>query len=220
MNKVTIYVLANDPHLRPYARIIKKEASEAVRIIAQHIRVAEVDIVIIQSPEDIAFGITSGKTNGKHLVTVALNVKHKQFKENLRVDLRRSLAHELFHIERVQKNGYSNTLIDDIIGEGLAMHFEIEVAGGKPLRHWTSIKNEALDKVITKAKKECNSPDFDYDGWFYGSKTQNIPRFAGYCMGYKFIEEFLKNNPGATASKLVGKKSKFLLAGIIGRLSK
>ncbi|OGH69225.1 MAG: hypothetical protein A3D53_02690 [Candidatus Magasanikbacteria bacterium RIFCSPHIGHO2_02_FULL_45_10] len=206
--------------MQPYARFVKKEAASSVQMIARRIPVADVDIIIMHSPRNVAFGIISTQTQSKNHLVVALNVKHKRFKKNLRVELRKALAHGLYHIARMQKNGYPKTLIENCLNEGLAIHFEIEFAGPTRAPYWTSIKNEALDKVITKAKKECNSPDFDYDGWFYGSKTQNIPRFAGYCMGYKFIEEFLKNNPGATASKLVGKKSKFLLAGIIGRLSK
>ncbi|OGH69226.1 MAG: hypothetical protein A3I29_03850 [Candidatus Magasanikbacteria bacterium RIFCSPLOWO2_02_FULL_44_11] len=211
MNKVTIYVLANDPQLRPYAHVIKKEASEAVRIIAALIPLTEVDIVIMHSPGNIAFGVTSGTANGKHRVTIALNGKHKHFKKRLRVDLRKSLAHGLYHSVRMQKNGYYHTLVDDIIGEGLAIHFEIEVAGSKPPTCYVSLKNEAFAKIVARAKKEFYSVDFDYDDWFHGSKKRTIPRFTGYSIGYHLIKRLLKANPGLAPSHLVAKKSKKLV---------
>jgi uncharacterized protein YjaZ len=42
---------------------------------------------------------------------------------------------------------------------------------------------------------------YDYPAWFYG--TQEIPRAAGYSIGYQLIRAYLGRHPDETAASLV-----------------
>lgn len=218
MKNVNVYVLDGDPLLRPYAQMIKKEAGKAIRIISKYIPVANMDIIIAHLPENIGSGIVSMQVQNKHLANIALDVKHKHFNKFLRADLLEALAYVLYRMVRTQKIGYSKNLLEDCIEEGLAFNFQTEVSGDKTEPHFMSFKNiktlgKTFRSIALRAKKEFYSTQYSRDDWFKGSKKRNIPRFAGYIIGYGVVKRFLKVNPDSAPSQLVGKKAKYLLVG-------
>lgn len=211
MNNIKIHLLDSDPVLLSQAKLIKKETVSAVKIISKLIPINDVDIIVMHAPDHIAYGMISGQTDGIHKVIIALEVKHKHFNRDLRTGLRRALAHELFHTVRSKKIGYPKTLLENFIDEGLANHFEIEIAGGKPPSYLRSLKSDALSKIILKAKKELLSTHYNYEDWFHGSSKRNIPQHSGYIIGYFFIKKFFDLNPNFVPSKLVQKKASHIL---------
>ena len=209
MKNINIHVLSNNPLMRPYAQMIRKEANEAVRIISRYLSLAEMDITIAHRPENIGSGRVSTQVGNKHLANIAINVKHKHFKKFLRIDLLEALAYVLYRMIRAQKIGYSKNLIEDCVEEGLAFNFQSEVTGDKSEPYFMAIKNiKALKRVAPKAKKEFYSTRYSHADWFDGSKKRNIPQFAGYTIGYVMVKHFLQANPRLTPSKLVEKKAK------------
>ncbi|MFA6105816.1 MAG: DUF2268 domain-containing putative Zn-dependent protease [Patescibacteria group bacterium] len=208
MKNVKIHILDGNPALTSQAQAIKKTAAEIIKKISKLIPITNIDIILMHSPGNISFGIISGQSEHQHKINIALNVTHKYFKKNLRSELAKTLAHELFHSARNQKIGYPKNLIEDMIDEGLAIHFETEVTGNQPQPHYRYSKGNSLNILVKKAKKHFFSRQYDYDEWFHGSKKRNIPRFTGYIIGYNLIKKYLTAHPNTPPSKLIGKKSK------------
>lgn len=216
MKNVNVYVLDSDPLLRPYAKMIKKEADKAIQIISQYIPITKTDIIIAHCPENIKLGRISTQVKNKYLANIAINVKHKNFNKFFRTDLLEALSYILYRTVRLQKNGYSKNLLGSCIDEGLAFNFQSEVSGDKSEPYFMAIKNiNTFKRVIVRAKKEFQSNYYSHDDWFGGSKIRNIPEFTGYIIGYILVKHFLKVNPHITPSQLIEKKAKYFLVEII-----
>ena len=55
-----------------------------------------------------------------------------------------------------------------------------------------------------KQKFNENLAQQDYDAWFItGSKKHKIPKWAGYCLGFEIVKNYLKENSDKSASSLV-----------------
>lgn len=214
MKNVNVYVLANNPLLRPYAQMIKKEADKAVRIISKYIPLADVDITIANRPYNIVSGSISMQVENKYLANIAINVEHKHFKKFFRIDLLEALAYVLYRMVRIQKIGYSKNLLEDCVEEGLSYNFQTEVVNDKSEPYFMSFKNlktfrKTYRSVALRAKKEFYSTHYSHEDWFDGSKKRSIPQFTGYIIGYAMVKHFLKVNSHLTPSKLIEKKAKY-----------
>ena len=95
------------------------------------------------------------------------------------------------------------TLLDALVFEGLALHFEAEERGEAPLyAHSTS----DLHGLWERAQAQLDGP-YDYHAWFMGSAAQDLPRWGGYALGLELVRRFLNGAGGdavthaATASE-------------------
>ncbi len=214
MKKVRFRILENKLITESLAENIKKETAEAIIEVAKHLPIAEVDITLGHLPKNIATGIISGSSANKHEATIALNVRHRNFKKRLHVELPKVIAHELYHTVRTRKNKYPETLLEMFIEEGLAIHFELEVYGGEPPAYAVRLSDKVLRKTIEMARKSFYSTRFSQDNWFHGGNTKKIPRSAGYCIGYFLVKNMLEKNTQNTVSKLVTKKYIYFISKI------
>ena len=205
--KINLCIFDADPILAPFAKAIKKEASNVLQKITTLIPIGKVDIIIAHWPDNIVFGTVSGSTINKHRVLITLDVLHKDFRKEWKVALRKTIAHELYHIARAQQNKYPETLFENCVDEGLAVHFEQEIAGGKPPRYAIYLKKEALARTMKLAQKEFPSKKYSHNDWFHGGSPKKIPESAGYNIGYHLVQAVVKNDPHVTPSKLVSKST-------------
>lgn len=212
MKKVRFCLLENKLITESLAERIKKETAKAIIEVAKYLPVAEVDITLGHLPKNIDTGVASGSSANKHEVTIALNVRHHDFKKCLPIELPKVIAHELYHTVRTRKNKYPETLVEMIIEEGLAIHFEIEVYGGKPPAYAKRLNDTVLKKTIEMARKSFHSTRFSQDNWFHSGNTKKIPRSVGYCIGYYLVKNLLKDNPKISPSKLITKNTKYFLS--------
>ena len=215
MKNINIHVLASDPSLRPYKKIIVNTATKAVGVISKYISVSDVDIVIEQNPEWIAFGEVSGETRGKYEINVRLDAQHKQFTKNLYTNLLRILAHHLYHAAHAQKVKDGTILLDEFVEEGLASHFEVEVSGGGHPNSFAWLSMPELKKALKKVKKEFFAKKYSFDDWFFGSTKRKIVRSTGYNIGYFLIKNLLESDPTLKPSKLILENRKYLAAKVI-----
>ncbi|MBU2542513.1 DUF2268 domain-containing protein [Patescibacteria group bacterium] len=217
MKTVNIHVMSADPALRPYARLIKKETSEALNLISKYILFNNIDICILQNPQAISYGVATSETTNEHTLSISLNVKHKNFKKLLHEELLGSLCHGLHFLSNYQKMGYPNTLIESFIQKGLAIHFEMAITNKNASIHCRVNKDE-LQKMIQKSKRYYFSRNYliNYDDWFYGSKKKKIPAYTMSALGYYFIKKYLKANPDKTIFDIVNKNIEKLVKDILG----
>lgn len=205
MNKgIRIFVLDGDPLVRPYTQLICDEARKAVKRVLRFISPDAVDIVLTHQPQDTGRGVSHGRARGNHHAYISLNVQKPHFVEKLPGELTRTIAHELYHLARVQNIGYSDSLLECMIEEGLARHFELEVIGEKPKRSDMPIGKTELLLLKKKARRDCMA-DVDYSDWYSGSKKRGIPPGAMHILGYDIIRRFFAAHPGLTPSQLVDK---------------
>lgn len=111
-------------------------------------------------------------------------------------------THELHHVRRFRGPGYGVTLLEALVSEGLADHFAVDVQAAAP-PPWTDAYPEARDaEILDAARAELDSPGYDHARWFFGAGA-DLPRWAGYTLGYRLVSDYLARHPGTTAAGLV-----------------
>lgn|GEM_PF-1548622 len=146
-----------------------------------------------KSPEGLAnIGGIGGFCNNKNEVTISLDLANvDSISES---NIMKTLLHELYHTKQLQsgKDITKGTLSDFFVNEGEADKFVEDVTGEKPIwqKNLTQKEYERLWSLVQQdLEKEVD--DNLYAKWFTGGdKKLNIPRFAGYWLGYRLV----KNN--------------------------
>ena len=203
-----IIVLNSSPSIKPYLKGIKREAEESLVKVQNVLKVSDVDIVIFENPEATIKHLgVGGFSPNKNTVLIYLDSKHKNFKKHLLG----TMAHELHHAKRWGSVGYGKTLLDAMISEGLADHFEIEVRGGKPGKWDTALNLKDIIKFKKLAAKEYHSKSYNHSDWFFGNKKRGIPQWTGYTLGFHLVSEYLMKHLNEKASKLVGAQSNIFI---------
>lgn len=104
--------------------------------------------------------------------------------------LPKTLYHEWHHLARWQGPGYGKTLMEVIISEGLAQHFEVEVTGGEPSFYTNVLTEEQRTKLLDVLAKDYDDSDYDHYIWFFGKG--DFPFLAGYDISYFIIGKYLE----------------------------
>lgn len=207
--RASIYVLQGDGSLNHYSALVEKNASLAVKKIEKKIPVADVDIVFYDHPAGAIpeLGI-GGYSPNPHTVLVSLDPNFKNFRQTVDIQIERILAHELHHCARATKVGYGKTLLEALITEGLADHFDTEVTGKNPQPWDKALTDKQIVKYLNLARKEFNRETYNHHAWFYGSKEENIFRWTGYSLGFWLVGKYLEKNPDRKPSRLYAVKAK------------
>jgi hypothetical protein len=108
-----------------------------------------------------------------------------------------AVAHELDHSKRILEGpGYGPSLGEAIVSEGLADTFSLHAFPSTPVPPWTeAVQPEDLDQLITLARARATTTDTDvlHAEWFFG--TGEIPRWAGYTIGTRWVDDYLATHP-------------------------
>ncbi|TRZ55648.1 hypothetical protein D4Q76_00090 [archaeon] len=205
---VNIFVLTAGGRLEKYKRRIMKVARESIKIIKKKIPIPDVDIAFYDNPEYTIphLGI-GGYAQTPGLLLISLNPKFKQFERTIRDEILRTLVHELYHCIRMKTVGYGDTLLEAMITEGLADHFELEVTNKKPQKWDTSLTAKQFGIMKKKSVKEFNSKKYNHEEWFFGSNERRIPKWAGYTIGFNLVGNYLKKHPDKKPSQLFAVKA-------------
>lgn len=206
------HILLGSGKLTPYVDQIKREFDSAVDQIAQKIPITEVDVVIYDNPEGAIPEIgVGGYTPNSYLVFIYLDPQFSDFHNTITKELKRTSAHEMHHAIRWRNPGYGKTLLEALITEGLADHFDIEVNNESPEPWCTALSEEQIQDLLVKAKEEFNNKNYDHHAWFFGSAEKGIPRWTGYSLGFKLVESYLQKHPDKKPSTLYDAKAEELI---------
>lgn len=170
-----------------------------------------VDVVIFDSEEwDIHPKLhISGHARIYYIeIKVCHYKKDFNFDNFIKCELPSTIFHEFSHVVRANTVGYPETLLEELVDEGVSCYIEKTLGLNKNLPYINQIDNE--ERLIKEARK---SFDFKlstklHNDWFYG--TASIPEWAGYRLGYKIIENFV-NKHNTPLDILVGMKAKDLI---------
>ena len=204
---INIHILSASKDIRPYSEELKSIAENTTASVEKLLPIKDVDIVFYDNPgatfkEDEIGGI-GGFAPNAHTILISLDPRHTKFKDSLKHELFFTLAHELHHTIRWQKQVEGDTLLEAMIFEGLADHFAQEVTGrSKPSLYSCALTPEQKKIFLKKASKVWKQPTYNNDLWFFGSEPDIIPRWTGYTLGYDLVATYLLDHPETSASKL------------------
>lgn len=202
-NNINLHLLNASGSFTSYKAEIEENFNKAINQITQKLPVTDVDVVISDSPRHVIpeIGI-GGYAPNAHLIFISLDPKFPEFDKTITKELKRTLAHELHHTMRWRNPGYGTTLLEALVTEGLADHFDIEVFGEKPEPWCTALDKEQIKIYMKKAHKEFHNKRYAHGAWFFGSKEKGIPRWTGYTLGFALVGEYLQRNPDKKPSEL------------------
>lgn len=190
--------------LDPFRAQIERISRETMSGIRREMPIDDLYIQVRDAAENAIPEIGMGGYNpDAERIIISLDPSFPDFGAALDAEFGFQLAHEVHHARRRRAAGYGSTLLQATVSEGLADHFAMEVTG-KPAPLWSvALQGEDLESVLQQAASEWDNPSYEHAAWFYGT-TQEIPRWAGYSMGYELVRRYKAANPGAFASGLYG----------------
>lgn len=201
---IDFHLLNKSKRLDPFLDFINKSLKTGLNKIQEVLPVDNIDITVEDnSGAAIPETGVGGYAPTAHIVNICIDPKHKNLKEKIEREIESTLAHELHHCvrEAVLGNPRKN-LLEALVTDGLADHFDIEICGGKPKPWSVAVEGIKLEKLLERARKEFSNENYNHKDWFFGSDDKTIPRWAGYSLGFHIVEEYLKNHPMETAGKL------------------
>ena len=191
---------------------VEKLIKSILKEVEGKLSLGDVRVVVKETkrPDDLKdIGGVGGYCPSGELVEISIDVNHPIFQKLWGQLVRRSLLHELHHAARRQAGiaiGESSFL-ECLFSEGLADHFVHDLTNIKPV--WAiELNQKVADALLKKAKAIFDQPMTDkiYDTWFIeGSKELNIPRWAGYALGFKLVDDYLTQHPDTSSISLVTK---------------
>ncbi|MDX6450645.1 MAG: hypothetical protein QOH16_694 [Gaiellaceae bacterium] len=121
-----------------------------------------------------------------------------------------TLAHELHHVARRRLGLDPRTLLDALVTEGLADHFAGDIVGA-PGPRWTKpFGGPNGMRIAARAEQEYDHI-CDWPRWFFGAG--DLPRWAGYAVGFHLVGQFLRAHEDQTAASLVGAPAALFVSG-------
>lgn len=205
---LTLHILTASGRLNTFADLITEAHRKGVSLIEKVLPLAEVDIVVSDNPNaaipEIGVG---GYSPNAHRLDIYIDPGFPNLGLELESKLMRTLAHELHHCARWSSCGYGNTLFEAVISEGLADHFDQEVNGKDPLPWSTALTKDQIQFLKPKLFEEAWKDNYDHSAWFFGTQPHQIPRWAGYTLGYDLTKKYMEL-AGKKPSELVFEPAK------------
>ncbi len=181
---------------------IESLVRETVLAINNKMPISGIRIRLVNDPGMIIPEIGLGGFNPSATeVFISVDPKRTNLADILEKELAPLLAHEIHHAKRRRSVGYGNTLLEAMISEGLADHFSKELTGIAPPPWSIALNENELTIWEQEARTHWNDSGYNHDAWFFGAAA-NIPRWAGYSIGYELVKKYLEAESGRLSSNL------------------
>lgn len=188
--RVKLHFLEAHKNLTKHIPFMKELALPALKHITQLLPFKQPVDVVVHHEYYGRCGLTvSGEAPTGNVAYIHIDPARKYLRRELKKQLIGVLAHELHHTCRHQGPGCGKTLLEMIVSEGLACHFEEEITGVKSNVIPQRFSAEKLNRLYKRAGKEWDSKSYDHEAWFFGNERLKIPAQAGYILGYDLTAE-------------------------------
>ena len=182
---------------------VVQQITRAVDMVNNLMEVENLSIRVVDDPNMVIPEIGIGGFNpSQSEVIISIDENFANFNISIDEELIPMMAHEMHHAKRRRTVGYGGTLLEAAITEGLADHFSMQVANTDPPIWSVFLTGEDLEHWIDIASSQWDAP-YDHGQWFLGTSNE-IPRWAGYSIGYKLVADYLNNNTDISPSDLHG----------------
>ena len=183
--------------------IIEAAVKETVSLVNAKIPTENINIRIRVSSLNVIpeIGIGGFNPNANDII-LSLDPNFPDINQSIATELGPIIAHEIHHAKRRRSVGYGSSLLQAMITEGLADSFSIEIFGIDPPIWSTALSSSELDNWIETASAEWHETSYDHDKWFFGISAE-IPRWTGYSIGFKLVQDYLAQNPLRKPSGIV-----------------
>lgn len=171
------------------------------------------DILIYPSTDVIAGTGINGSTDSSGMVQIMIDTHQSPsaLKTTLRVWLLQALSHEIDHSVRFEAGpGFGLPLLDQLITEGLASAFDVQVQPTLRLPWSHALSAHQEREMWNQARRMLQQTDL-YDQWFYGGG--GVPQWTAFQIGYHIVSDYISTHPGTTAASLVDKPAVVILSG-------
>ncbi len=190
MNNINTHIMRASGKLEPFLEIINDIQENYLPELCNKLSASDVDIIIC---DDASRAIPETGVGGwafhPNLLSIYIDPESKNLAERLQSELKSTLAHELHHVTRWRLMGYQDTLLESIITDGLADHFDIDFNAGSPHPWDVALGDDELEKYLKEASLIWNNQGFDHGQWYLG--TSGIPRWTGYALGFKLVNDYV-----------------------------
>jgi uncharacterized protein YjaZ len=180
--------------LAEYRTTILEQTELAVSRIQKMLPLGDVDLVLCANETGAIYpGGFGGTAPSADVVILYFDRNSPQFQEQLETRLQATLAHELHHAARHAHPGYGRIMVEALVTEGLAQHFELPFLNGKRPVLSQLKQPERLPELMTLARAEFQHDlATAYVDWFAGNRALNIPTSAGYVIGFELVGQYLE----------------------------
>jgi uncharacterized protein YjaZ len=181
--------------------VLESCAVNSLNEIQNYLKLPPLDIVI--SPCSDAYktkcGIM-GCVTTPYLIDIMLDTDREDLVDVINVQLSAVIAHEIHHAIRASSGVECKTLLQNIVAEGLACHFETKFNGNALPSLFDDIQNQDWMLLYEQMRPELNSVEFSYPVYFGGDDEAKFPNHAGYWVGFNLVSQYINQHGGCAAS--------------------
>ena len=181
---------------------ITAQINDAYRVMAPFVQPTSMDILIERGNETVT-PETGMRTDiaRPNLATLVFDPYNENFSATLKSGLiKRQMVNTSHRAMRAAGPGYGFTLGGAMVSEGLAAQFVRLVFDSAPEPWDAAISDDVLNKVWPD-QRTMMTTKFDHGEWFSGAGDK--PKWLGYTLGTKIVENWLLSGVELTPSRLI-----------------
>ena len=192
--------------------LLESKAQSSLIEIQKHIELPSLDIVISPCSEEyITESGILGCVSTPYVIDVLLDTDREDLSNIINNELTATIAHELHHVIRASFGVEEKSLLQILISEGLACHFETKFSHCITSKFFADVKKYEWRDLYSKMQTNLKDSDFNYPVYFGGKDIAKFPNRAGYWVGFNLVSEYI-NKYGGCAVTLVGISAEELVA--------
>ena len=198
---IEVTVLNSSKRFDPFLSLIDFHSKATLKKIETIFPLPKLDITITPCPKE--YRTKSGIVGCVHTsfhIDIMIDTERDDVKDIITDELPSVIAHELHHSLGAASGVREETLLQVIVSEGLACHFETKFNGNKLPTFLTDISKSKWQDLYNQMEPQLNEMDFDYPTYFGGADESKFPKHAGYWVGYNLISEYINEYGGCSAT--------------------
>lgn len=211
---IALHIMKESGSLLHFCNTIESAFSDVVKRIESALPRVDADVVVVDNPSAaIPETGVGGYSPTAHLVYVNIDPSSDELMDRIGSEIMSTVAHELHHCARWDAIGYGSTLLEAVISEGLAEHFDIEI-NKSPAKLWsTALPAAELEALLLRAQSEFENKEYDHASWFFGSDDKRIPRWTGYSLGFHLVGKYMRASNRSASELVATAAGDFVLSG-------
>jgi uncharacterized protein YjaZ len=198
----TLHWLDATGDLTAWKQRITSQIEKAYHAMAPFVHPTRLDILVERGNETTRpeTGM-SAHVSRPNLATLIFDPYNDNFAKSLTSGLvERQMVNTAHRAMRAAGPGYGFTLGGALVSEGLASQF-VRLVFNTPLEPWESAFTDAEIAALWPDQRTMMSTKFDHAEWFSGAGEK--PRWIGYSLGVKIVENWLLSGAQLAPDRLV-----------------